>query len=76
MAKGRHQNSTSDGTTSRKSEDAIIGFLLESDSGFSALSQESSDEEDENDISIDSETEEEITLEEREGIDNIDKMIV
>ena len=70
IAKGRHQSSTSDGTASRKNQKAIIGFLLESDSGFSSLKEESSDEQDENDI--DSEIEEKITLEEREYIDNID----
>ena len=49
IAKGRHQVSTSNGTASRKIEKAIIGFLLESDSGFSSLKEESSDEQDEND---------------------------
>ena len=68
IANGRHQISTSNGTASRKSEKAIIGFFLESDSGFSSLKEESSDEQDEND----SETEEEITLVESKYVDNID----
>ena len=56
------------------SDRAIIDFLLESDSDLSSLSEESSNEEDKNDICIDSETEEEIILEEHEDIiDNIDE---
>ena len=47
---------------------------MESDSDLSSISEEASDEEDENDISIDLETEEEIILEEHEDIiDNIDE---
>ena len=74
MAEGRQGSSTSEGTASRMSDKAIIDFLRESDSDLSSLSEESSDEEDENDICIDSETEEEIILEEHEDIiDNIDE---
>ena len=74
MAEGRQGNSTSEGTTSRMSHNTITDFLLESDSDLSWLSEESSDEEDENDICIDSETEEEIILEEHEDIiDNINE---
>ena len=75
IAEGRQGSGTSDGATSRMSSEAIIDFLLESDSDLSSLSEESSDEEDENDISIDSETEEEIILEEHEYIiiGNIDE---
>ena len=72
MVEGRQGSSTSEDVASRMSDKAIIDFLLESDSDLSSLSEESSDEEDENDIQIDSETEEEIILEEHEDIiDNI-----
>ena len=72
MVEGRQGSSTSEDVASRLSDKAIIDFLLESDSDLSSLSEESSDEEDENDIQIDSETEEEIILEEHEDIiDNI-----
>ena len=54
MAEGRQESSTSDGAAFRMSDKAIIEFLLESDSDLSSLSEESSDEEDENNISIDS----------------------
>ena len=74
MAEGRQGSSTSEGAASRMSDKALIDFLLESDSDLSSLSEESSVEEDENDICIDSETEEEIILEEHEDIiDNIDE---
>ena len=73
MAEGRQGSSTSEGAVSRMSDKAIIDFLLESDSDLSSLSEESSDEEDENNICIDSETQEEIILEEHEDIDNIDE---
>ena len=75
IAEGRQGSSTSDGAASRMSNEAVIDFLLESDSDLSSLSEESSDEEDKNDISIDSETEEEIILEEHEYIiiGNIDE---
>ena len=74
IAEGRQGSGTSDGATSRMSSEAVIDFSLESDSDLSSLSEESSDEEDENDISIDSETEEEIILEEHEDtIDNTDE---
>ena len=76
MTEGRQGSSTFDGAASRMSNEAIIDFLLESDSELSSEShsEESSDEEDENDISIDSETEEEIILEEHEDtIDNTDE---
>ena len=74
MAEGRQGSSTSDGAASRMNNKAIIDFLLESDSDLWSLSEESSDEDDENDISIDSETEEEIILEEHEDIiDNSDE---
>ena len=75
MANERQGSSTSEGdTSSRMSDKAIIDFLLESDSDLSSLSEESSDEEDKNDIYIDSETKEEIILEEHEDIiDNINK---
>ena len=74
MAEGRQGSSTSEGAVSRMSDKAIIDFLLESDSDLSSLSEKSSDEEDENDICIDSETEEKIILEEHEDIiDNIDE---
>ena len=74
MAERRQGNSTSEGALSRMSDKAIIDFLLESDSDLSSLSEKSSDEEDENDICIDSETEEKIILEEHEDIiDNIDE---
>ena len=74
MAEGMEGSGTSDGAASRMSDKAIIDFLLESDSDLSSLSEESSDEEDKNNISIDSETEEKIILEEHEDIiDNIDE---
>ena len=73
MAEGRQESSTSDGAAFRMSDKAMIEFLLESDSDLSSLSEESSDEEDENNICIDSETQEEIILEEHEDIDNIDE---
>ena len=73
MVEGRQGSSTSDGDASRMSDKATIDFLLESDSDLSSLSEESSDEEDENNICIDSETQEEIILEEHEDIDNIDE---
>ena len=60
MAEKRQESRTSGGAASRMSEKAIIDFLLGSDFDLSSFSEESSDEEDENDISIDSETEEEI----------------
>ena len=73
ISEGRQGSSTSDGTASRMSNKAIIDVLCEWDSDLSSLSEESSDEEDENDISTDSETGEEIILEEGEDIiDNID----
>ena len=76
IAEGRQESSTSDGAVTRMSYEAIVDFLLESDFDLSSLSEESSDEEEENDISIDSETEEEIILEEHENIiDNIDEEI-
>ena len=76
IAEGRQESSTSDGAVTRMSDEAIVDFLLESDFDLSSLSEESSDEEEENDISIDSETEEEIILEEHENIiDNIDEEI-
>ena len=68
MAEGRQGSSTSDGAASRMNNKAITDFLLESDSDLWSFSEESSDAEDENDISIDSETEEEIILEEHEDI--------
>ena len=75
MAEGRQGSNTSYSAASRISDEAIIDFLLESDSDLSSLSEESSDKEDKNDISIASETEEEIILEEHEDIiiDNIDE---
>ena len=74
MAEGMEGSGTSDGAASRMSDKALIDFLLESDSDLSSLSEESSDEEDKNNISIDSETEEKIILEEHEDIiDNIDE---
>ena len=74
MAEGRQGSSRSEDAGSRMSDKAIIDFLLDSDSDLSSLSEESSDEEDENDICIDSETEEEIIFEEHEDIiDNIDE---
>ena len=77
MANARQGSSTSEGgASSRMSNKAKIYFLLESDSDLSSLSEESSHEEDENDICIDSETKEEIILEEHEDIiDNIDEEI-
>ena len=73
MAEGRQEVCTSDGAVSRINEKTIIDFLIESDFDLSSLSEEASDEEDENDISIDSDTEEEILLEELlKDIDNID----
>ena len=75
MAEGRQGSSTSEGAASRMGDKAIIDFLLESDSDLSSLNEKSSDEEDEYDICIDSETEEEIIFEEHEDIiiDNIDE---
>ena len=74
MAEGRQESSTADGTASRTSDEAITNFLLEPDSDLSSLSEESSNEEDENNISIDSETKEEIILEEHQDIiDNVDE---
>ena len=74
MAEGRQESSTADGTASRTSDEAIINFLLEPNSDLSSLSEESSNEEDENNISIDSETKEEIILEEHQDIiDNVDE---
>ena len=74
MADGRQGSSTTDGTASRMSDEAITNFLLGPDSDLSSLSEESSNEEDKNNISIDSETEEEIILEEHQDIiDNIDE---
>ena len=74
MAEGRQGSSTTDGTASRMSDEAITNFLLEPDSDLSSLSEESSNEEDENNISIDSETKEEIILEEHQDIiDNVDE---
>ena len=75
MAEVRQGCSTSEGAASKMSNKAIIDFLLESDSDLSSLNEKSSDEEDENDICIDSETEDEIIFEEHEDIifDNIDE---
>ena len=77
MAEGRQGSSTSEGAASKMSDKAIIDFLLESDSDLSSLNEKSSDEEDKNDICIDSETEDEIIFEEHEDIiiDNIDEEI-
>ena len=52
MAEGRQGSSTSDGAASRMNNKAMIDFLLESDSDLWSLSEESSYEEDENDISM------------------------
>ena len=74
MAEGRQESSTADSTASRTSDEAITNFLLEPDFDLSSLSEESSNEEDENNISIDSETKEEIILEEHQDIiDNADE---
>ena len=43
MAEERQESTTSDGAVFRKSEKAITGFLLESDTDLSSLSEESSD---------------------------------
>ena len=61
MAERRQESFTSDGTASRINKKAIIDL---------SLSEASSDEED--DVSVDSETEEEIILEKHKVIDNID----
>ena len=52
MAEGRQGSSTSDDAASRMNNKAMIDFLLESDSDLWSLSEESSYEEDENDISM------------------------
>ena len=61
MAEKRQESFTSDGTASRINKKAIIDL---------SLSEASSDEED--DVSVDSKTEEEIILEKHKVIDNID----
>ena len=75
MAEGREGSSTSYGVAPRTSDKAIIDFLLESDLDLSSLGEESLYEEDEKDISIDSETVDDVILEEHEDIiiDNIDE---
>ena len=75
MAEGGEGSSTSYGVAPRTSDKAIIDFLLESYSDLSSLGEESSYEKDEKDISIDSETEDDVILEEHEDIiiDNIDE---
>ena len=51
-AEGRRESRASDRAASRMSENLYLTFLLESNSDLSSRSKESSDGEDENDISI------------------------
>ena len=72
MAKGKWESSNYDGAASTKSKKAKLTFCLNQILIYPSLIEEFSDEDDENDISIGSETEGKIILEEHTDIDNID----